>query len=139
MIPPIKSRRRASDPWCARLRAAGAPTTFAGTPATVTLFGTGLSTTEPAAMRAQCPTSILPRILAPAPISTPWRIFGMAVAGFLAGAAERHVVQHRHVVVDHRGLAHHKAGGVVEEDAAADLRAAGWMSHWNTAEERLCR
>ncbi len=42
-----------------------------GTPATVTLFGTGLTTTEPAAMRAQWPISILPRILAPAPISTP--------------------------------------------------------------------
>lgn len=29
------------------------PTIFAGTPATVTLFGTGFTTTEPAAMRAQ--------------------------------------------------------------------------------------
>ncbi len=29
------------------------PTTLAGTPATVTLLGTGLTTTEPAAMRAQ--------------------------------------------------------------------------------------
>ena len=29
------------------------PTTFAGTPATVTLLGTGLMTTEPAATRAQ--------------------------------------------------------------------------------------
>ena len=47
------------------------PTTRAGTPATVTLFGTDLSRTEPAAMRAQCPTSMLPRILAPAPIITP--------------------------------------------------------------------
>ena len=47
------------------------PTTLAGTPATVTLFGTALITTEPAAMRAQWPTSILPRIFAPAPIITP--------------------------------------------------------------------
>ena len=52
------------------------PTTLAGTPATVTLFGTGLSTTEPAATRAQWPISILPMILAPAPISTPSAILG---------------------------------------------------------------
>ena len=52
------------------------PTTRAGTPATVVLCGTGDSTTEPDATRAQWPTSILPRIFAPAPISTPWRIFG---------------------------------------------------------------
>src|SRR5215831_5487214 len=38
------------------------PTILAGTPATVTLCGTGFTTTEPAAMRAQWPTSILPRI-----------------------------------------------------------------------------
>ena len=48
-----------------------APTILAGTPATVTLFGTGFTTTDPAAMRAQCPTSMLPRIFAPAPINTP--------------------------------------------------------------------
>src|SRR5882672_1570010 len=52
------------------------PTTRAGMPATVVLCGTALSTTDPAATRAQCPTSILPRILAPAPIITPRRIFG---------------------------------------------------------------
>ena len=104
-----------------RLRATRrSPTTLAGTPATVTLFGTGLMTTEPAAMRAQWPISILPRILAPAPISTPRRIFGMAVPVLLAGAAERHVVQDRDIVLDDRGLADHEAGGVIEEDAAAD-------------------
>lgn len=47
------------------------PTILAGTPATVTLCGTGLTTTEPAAMRAQWPISMLPRIFAPAPINTP--------------------------------------------------------------------
>ena len=47
------------------------PTMRAGTPATVLLCGTGESTTEPAATRAQWPISILPRIFAPAPISTP--------------------------------------------------------------------
>src|SRR5215471_8743807 len=52
------------------------PITLAGTPATVTLLGTGLMTTEPAAMRAQWPISMLPRIFAPAPIMTPLRILG---------------------------------------------------------------
>ena len=46
----------------------------------------------------------------------------MAVPVLLAGAAERHAVQDRDVVLDHRGLADHEAGGVVEEDAAADPR-----------------
>ena len=47
-----------------------------GTLATVLLGGTGASTTEPAATRAQWPTSMLPSTLEPAPINTPWRIFG---------------------------------------------------------------
>ena len=47
--------------------------------------------------------------------------FRMAVLVLLAGAAERDVMQDRDVVVDHRGLAHHQTGGVVEEDAAADF------------------
>ena len=98
------------------------PMTRAGTPATVVLCGTDLSTTEPAATRAQCPISILPMILAPAPIMTPRRILGWRSPVLLAGAAERHVVQDRHVVLDHRGLADHQAGRVVEEDAAADAR-----------------
>ena len=96
------------------------PMTRAGTPATVVLCGTGLSTTEPAAMRAQWPISILPRILAPAPINHAVADLRMAVASLLAGAAERHVLQDRHVVLDHRGLADHQAGGVIEEDAASD-------------------
>ena len=44
----------------------------------------------------------------------------MAIPVLLAGAAERHALQDRDVVVDHRGLADHEAGGVIEEDAAAD-------------------
>src|SRR5256885_3318904 len=46
--------------------------------------------------------------------------FWMAVLVLLAGAAERDAVQDRDVVVDHGGLAADEAGGVVEEDAAAD-------------------
>ena len=52
------------------------PTTLAGTPATVLQGGTSASTTEPAAIRLQCPMDMLPRILAPAPISTPLPTFG---------------------------------------------------------------
>ncbi len=52
------------------------PTTRAGTPATVLHGGTSCSTTEPAAIRLQSPTRMLPRTAAPAPISTPSPIFG---------------------------------------------------------------
>src|ERR1700754_4507277 len=37
------------------------PITFAGTPATVTRGGTSFTTTEPAPIRAQSPTLMLPR------------------------------------------------------------------------------
>jgi len=43
-----------------------------------------------------------------------------ALAG--AGAAERDVVQHGHVVANNRGLADHHAGRVVDEHAAPDAR-----------------
>src|SRR5689334_4938105 len=46
----------------------------------------------------------------------------MTVLVLLAGAAERDAVQDRDVVLDDSGLAADKAGGVVEEDAAADAR-----------------
>src|SRR3974377_1724280 len=45
----------------------------------------------------------------------------VTVLVFLAGAAERHAMQDRHVILDHRGLAHHQAGRMVEEDGTADL------------------
>src|SRR5690606_8804968 len=44
----------------------------------------------------------------------------MAVAALLAGAAERHPVQDRDIVLDHRGLADDEAGGMIKQDAAAD-------------------
>src|SRR6267143_554937 len=46
--------------------------------------------------------------------------FGMAVLVLLAGAAKRNAVQDRDVVFDHSGLADDEAGGVIEEDTAAD-------------------
>src|ERR1044071_512123 len=45
---------------------------------------------------------------------------GMAIAVFLAGAAQSDILEHRHVVLDHRGLSDHQPCGVVEENAAAD-------------------
>ena len=47
----------------------------------------------------------------------------MAVPVFLAGATQRDTMQDRDVVLDHRGLADHEAGAVVEEDTPADLAA----------------
>ena len=46
----------------------------------------------------------------------------MAVALLLAGAAERHFLQDRDVIVDHRGLARHEARAVIQQDALADAR-----------------
>src|SRR5262249_22769465 len=47
--------------------------------------------------------------------------FRMAVAGFFAGAAERHVVQHGNIVIDDGRFADDKPARVIEEDTAADL------------------
>ncbi len=47
----------------------------------------------------------------------------MAVAAFLAGAAQGDAVQHGNAVLDDGGLADHHAGAVVDEDALADHRA----------------
>ena len=44
------------------------------------------------------------------------------VAGLLAGAAERHALQDRDVVVDDAGLADDEARRVIEEHALADAR-----------------
>ena len=47
---------------------------------------------------------------------------GMAILMLLAGAAERDAMQDRDVILDHGRLAADEAGGMVEEDAAADTR-----------------
>src|SRR6266699_557775 len=76
---PPDPAHRSSKIWSMKRAGSGqpaSPMTFAGTPATVFCAGTAWSTPEPAAMRAQQPTSMLPRIFAPAPIITPRRIFG---------------------------------------------------------------
>jgi hypothetical protein len=46
--------------------------------------------------------------------------FRMPFGRFDARAAQRHVLLDGHVVADHRRLAHHQTGGVVEEDAAPE-------------------
>ena len=45
----------------------------------------------------------------------------MTVAVLVAGAAQRHAVQKRDIVIDHRGLTDHEAGGMVDKDAATDF------------------
>src|SRR6202163_4420735 len=45
---------------------------------------------------------------------------GMTVLVLLAGAAKRDAVQDRDVVLDHGSLAAHEAGGVIQENPAAD-------------------
>ena len=114
------------------------PMTRAGTPATVTLRGVLCRTTEPAATREQAPISILPRIFAPAPIRTPRRTLGCRSPICLARPAQRHILQDRHVILHHRGLADDEAGRMIEE-MPRPMRAAGWMSVWKTSETRLCR
>ena len=99
------------------------PTTFAGTPATVTLFGTGLMTTEPAAIRAQWPTSIFPRNSGARADHDAAPDLRVTVLVLLAGTAERHIVQDRNVILDHRRLAHDKSRRMVEENAATDFRS----------------
>src|SRR5438128_2115510 len=44
----------------------------------------------------------------------------VTVAGLLAGASQRYPMQERNVILDDRGLAHHEAGCMIEEDAATD-------------------
>ena len=50
----------------------------------------------------------------------------VAIATFLAGAAQRHVLQHRHIIINDGRHADDKAGGVIQEYALADL--GGWMN-----------
>ena len=44
----------------------------------------------------------------------------MPVPALFPGPAQRHRVQDRDVVADHRRLSHHQSGGVIEEDARPD-------------------
>ena len=59
----------------------------AGTPAAVVCGGIACKTTEPAPIFAPLPTSILPRILAPAPIITLFANFRVTVAAGFTGTA----------------------------------------------------
>ena len=100
------------------------PTILAGTPATVTLCGTGFTHHRAGRdARAMADLDIAENLRA-RPDHHAVADLGMAVLVLLAGAAERHAVQDRDVVLDDGGLADNEAGGVVEEDAAADFRRA---------------
>ena len=81
--------------------------------------GTGCSTTEPAATFEQRADLDIAEDLGAGADQHAVADLRMAVAALLAGAAERHVLEDRDVVLDHRGLADDEAGGMVEEDAAA--------------------
>ena len=97
------------------------PTILAGTPATVTLCGTGFDHHGAGGdARAMTDLDIAENFRA-RPDQHAVADLGMAVLVLLAGAAERDAVQDRDVVLDHGGLAADEAGGVIEEDAAADL------------------
>jgi uncharacterized iron-regulated membrane protein len=47
--------------------------------------------------------------------------FRMPVAGFLAGATQRHALHHRDVVFQHAGFTNDDASGVIDEDAGTDM------------------
>jgi len=96
------------------------PTILAGTPATVLLSGTECSTTEPAATREHRPISILPRILAPAPISTPGLIFGWRSPRSLPVPPKVTSCSMETIVADHGSGADDKTSRVIEENAFAD-------------------
>ena len=97
------------------------PITLAGTPATVTLFGTGFGHHRAGGdAGAMADLDIAEDFCAGADHDAV-ADFGVAVFPFLAGAAQGHVVQYRDIVADLRGLADHKPGGMIEENAAADL------------------
>ena len=114
------------------------PMTLAGTPATVVLCGTGLSTTEPAAMRAQWPISILPRILAPAPISTPRRILGWRSPASLPVPPS--VTSCRIETSSSITAVSPTTRPVAwSRKMPCPIGTAGLMSVWNTSDERLCR
>jgi hypothetical protein len=89
------------------------PITLAGTPATVTLLGTAFTTTEPDLDIAEnfCASADHHAVAD----------FRVTILMLLAGAAKGDVMQHGNVVLDHRSLADDKAGGVIKENAAADL------------------
>ena len=98
------------------------PTMRAGTPATVLLCGTGAQHDRARRdARAMADLDVAENLRARADQNA-MADLGMPVAGLLAGAAERHALQDRDVVLDHRRLADDQAGRVIEEDALADAR-----------------
>src|SRR5262245_54717144 len=46
--------------------------------------------------------------------------FRMTITRLLTGPAQRNLLQHRHVVLDHCSLAYDQTSGMIEEDSASD-------------------
>src|SRR5262249_43858188 len=114
------------------------PMTSAGTPTTVVVCGTECSTTEPDAIRAQCPISMLPRIFAPAPISTPCRILGWRSPASLPVPPS---VTPCNIETSSSITAVSPTTRPVawSRKIPRPMLTAGLISVWNTADERLCR
>ena len=98
------------------------PTMRAGTPATVLLCGTGCKHDRPRRNARAMPDLDVAEDLCTGPDQHAVPHLGVAVADVLAGAAQRHVLQHRDVVLDDRRGADDEPRRVIEEDTLADPR-----------------
>ena len=79
-----------------------------------------MSTTEPAATREQSADLDIAEYLRAGGDHHASPHLGMAIAALLAGAAQRHALQNRDVVVDDRRRADDEFGRMIEEYAAAE-------------------
>jgi hypothetical protein len=96
------------------------PTMRAGTPATVLQGGTVLQHHRARGDPAAMPDGDVAQHLGARADQHARADLGMPVAVLLAGAAQRHRMQHRDVVADHRGLADHDGMGMVDHDPLPD-------------------
>ncbi len=94
----------------------------AGTPAAVVCGGTGWRTTEPAPIFAPRAHFDIAENFGAGANHHPFANFRMAIAAGFPGTAQGNRLQDRDVVFNHRRFTDHNPGGVVEHDAAADLR-----------------
>ena len=98
--------------------------TFAGMPVATAPAGIGLTTTELAPICTSSPISMSPSTRAPAPMVTRLPTVGCRLVPRASDAAtQRDAVVEHDVVTDDRGGADDDAHPVVDEEAAADLRA----------------
>ena len=98
-------------------------TTLAGTPATVAWAGTDFSTTEPGGNPGMFANLDVAEDGGTGADHHTLADLGMAIAGFLAAAAEGDVMEHRDVVPDLGRFTDDEAGCMIEEDAMAEFGA----------------